>query len=162
MRVVSNTSPIANLAVIGRLELLRRRYASVQIPSAVARELAALSHPSAAQAIRTALAERWLIVAPLLEPSVAVFSPPLDPGETEAILLAVQLQADVLLMDEKLGRAAARQRGLTVAGALGELLHAKLAGRIPSVRDEIRRLKLEAGFFVDAGVEQFILSQVGE
>jgi len=45
---------------------------------------------------------------------------------------------------------------------LGELIHAKLAGWIPNVRDEIRRLRLEAGFFVDITVEKFILSQVGE
>jgi hypothetical protein len=44
---------------------------------------------------------------------------------------------------------------------LGELIHAKLAGWIPNVRDEIRRPRLEAGFFVDVTVEKFILSQVG-
>ncbi len=38
----------------------------------------------------------------------------------------------------------------------------KLSGWIPNVRDEIRRLRLEAGFFVDATVEKFILSQVDE
>jgi predicted nucleic acid-binding protein len=86
----------------------------------------------------------------------------LDRGEMEAILLACQLQADVLLMDERRGREAARQRGLIVAGVLGELIHAKLAGWIPNVSDEISRLRLGAGFFVDATVERFILSQVGE
>ena len=77
-------------------------------------------------------------------------------------MLACQLNADVLLMDEKRGREAARRRGLVVAGVLGELIHAKLAGWIPNVRDEIRRLRGDAGFFVDATVERFILSQVGE
>lgn len=48
-----------------------------------------------------------------------------------------------------------------MAGVLGELIHAKLAGWIPNVRDEIRRPRLEAGFFVDVTVEKFILSQVG-
>lgn len=72
------------------------------------------------------------------------------------------LKADVLLLDEKRGRVAARYVGLVVAGALGELVHAKHAGWIPGVRDEIHRLRREAGFFVDAEVERFILSQVGE
>ena len=66
------------------------------------------------------------------------------------------------MLDEKRGREAARHFGLVVAGALGELVHAKHAGWISSVRDEIHRLRREAGFFVDAGVERFILSQVGE
>jgi predicted nucleic acid-binding protein len=87
---------------------------------------------------------------------------PLDAGETEAIALAWQLKADVLLMDEKRGREAARQVGLVVAGVLGELVHAKLVGWIPNVHDEIRRLRTEAGFFVHADVQRFILSQVGE
>ena len=86
----------------------------------------------------------------------------LPSATSPAIALALHLRADVLLMDEKLGRAAARQCGLIVAGALGELVHAKIAGWIPSVRDDILRLRREAGFFVDAGLEPFILSQVGE
>lgn len=49
-----------------------------------------------------------------------------------------------------------------VAGVLGELVHAKLGGWVPNVRDEIRRLRLDAGFFVDGTMEKFILSQVGE
>ena len=65
-------------------------------------------------------------------------------------------------MNEKRGREAARHCGLVVAGALGELIHAKLSGWIPNVRNEIQRLRLDAGFFVDGTVEKFILSQVGE
>jgi len=162
MLAVSNTSPISNLAIIGRLEFLQRRYAVVHIPPAVKDELSALTHPFGSSCIQAALSDRWLLVEPL---SAAVSQPlpfPLDRGETEAILLACQLKADVLLMDEKRGREAARQRGLVVAGALGELIHAKFAGWIPNVRDEIRRLRVDARFFVDATVEKFILSQVGE
>ena len=160
MLAVSNTSPICNLAVIGRLDFLARRYAVVHIPPAVAKELEALRHPSASQSIRSALSEGWLRVT--IPPSVPALPIPLDAGETEAIALALHLKADVLLLDEKRGREAARHVGLVVAGALGELVHAKHAGWIPSVRDEIHGLRREAGFFVDAGVERFILSQVGE
>ena len=160
MLAVSNTSPICNLAVIGRLDFLARRYGVVQIPPAVAIELEALRHPSASQSIRSAFSEGWLRVT--IPPSVPTLPVPLDPGETEAIALALHLRADVLLLDEKRGREAARQVGLIVAGALGELVHAKHDGWIPSVRDEIHRLRQEAGFFVDGAVERFILSQVGE
>jgi hypothetical protein len=131
MLAVSNTSPISNLAIIGRLEFLQRRYDVVHIPPAVADELAALTHPSGSKRIQAALSERWLAVEPL-PASVSEKLPfPLDRGETEAILLACQLKADVLLMDEKRGREAARQSGLVVAGVLGELIHAKFAGWIP-------------------------------
>lgn len=160
MLVVSNTSPICNLAVIARLEFLARRYGVVQIPPAVAKELGALRHPSAAQSIQSAISDDWLRVA--IPPSVPALPIPLDAGETEAIALALHLMADVLLLDERRGREAARHFGLVVAGALGELVHAKHAGWISSVGDEIHRLRREAGFFIDVGVERFILSQVGE
>jgi predicted nucleic acid-binding protein len=161
MRAVSNTSPISNLAIIGRLDLLKRRYGTVRIPPAVAAELSALSHPAAKAQITAALSEGWLVVetVPRGPPRLPF---PLDAGETEAINLAVATQADVVLMDEKRGREAARRNGLAVGGLLGELLHARQAGVFPSLRAEINRLRSEAGFFVDAEIERFILSQVGE
>ncbi|MBI5388525.1 MAG: DUF3368 domain-containing protein, partial [Verrucomicrobia bacterium] len=137
------------------------RDGTVSIPPAVARELSALSHPEAKAYISAALADGWLVVeTPAPSPPRRPF--PLDAGETEAIALALSLGADVLLMDEKRGREAARHYGLTVAGALGELLHARQTGLLSDLRREIRRWRTEAGFFVDAEIEQFLLSQAGE
>lgn len=70
--------------------------------------------------------------------------------------------ADVLLIDERRGRIAARDRHLKVAVVLGELLHAKFSGQLPSVREEMRKLRSEARFFIRADIENFILSQAGE
>jgi uncharacterized protein len=161
MRAVSNTSPISNLAIIGRLDLLKLRYGTVLIPPAVAGELSALSHPAAKARIAEALAAGWLVVqAPShLPPTPRVV---LDAGESEAIALALEVRADVLLMDEKRGRQAARNLGLTVAGALGELLYARRSGLLPELRIEIDRLRTEARFFVDPEIERFILAQAGE
>ncbi|MBI4327632.1 MAG: DUF3368 domain-containing protein [Chloroflexi bacterium] len=161
MRAVSNTSPLWNLAIIGRLDLLKRRYGTVYIPPAVAQELSALSHPEAKARITAALADGWLVVeSPSAPPPLLPI--PLDAGETEAIGLALSVRADVVLIDEKRGRDGARQHGLTVAGVLGELLHARQIGLLPDLRREISRLRAEAGFFVDAEIERFIVSQVGE
>lgn len=161
MRVVSNTSPVSNLAIIGRLDLLRERYGRVHVPSAVSQELGRLSHPRGKARITAAIADGWLHVdsstlSPLPLPVV------LDAGESAAIALALGIKADVLLIDEKRGRTAARQLGLTVAGVLGELLHAKLKGNLPELSAEFQKLRTEAGFFIDAGIEQFMLSQAGE
>jgi len=162
MLAVSNTSPVSNLAIIGRLDFLRRRYSVVQIPPAVASELAGLTHPAGRQQVQTAVADGWLMVKPLDQTVTPQLPFPLDPGETAAIALACQLKADVLLMDENRGREAARHCGLVVAGVLGGLAHAKFAGWIPNVRNEIQRLRIEARFFLDVTVEKFILSQVNE
>lgn len=125
MRAVSNTSPICNLAVIGRLDLLRRRYGRVSITPAVKAELDLLSHAAGKASVMAAIAEGWLVVE-----LVKCFPAPplpfaLDAGESEAILLACQTEADVLLMDERRRRAAARALGLSVGGVLGELLPRK-------------------------------------
>jgi hypothetical protein len=114
MHVVSNTSPLSNLAIIGRLDLLRQRYGLVRIPPAVAQELARLSHPEGKARIDAALFAGWLQVdsttpGPLQLP----FN--LGAGETAAIALALATKADVLLIDEKRGRTAARYVGLTKA-----------------------------------------------
>jgi uncharacterized protein len=162
MVVVSNTSPISNLAIIGRLEFLRKRYSVVHIPSAVEEELGALSHSRAAGNIVEAIGEEWIHPHFNSIPSSASFLPPLDRGEEEAINLACHLRADILLIDERPGRTAARKRGLSIGGVLGELIFAKNAGWIASVRNEIIRLRHDAGFFVDPAIEQFVLSEVGE
>ena len=161
MRVVSDTSPISNLAIIGRLELLKRRYGVVHLPSAVAQELSALSHPGAQSAIASAFAEGWLLEASA-PVSTSKLPFPLDPGEKEAIALALSIHADVLLMDEKKGRQAARQLGLQVGGLLGELLHAKQNGFVADLRKELTELRTQAGFLIDSEIERFILSQAGE
>lgn len=57
MRAVSNTSPISNLAVIGRLDLLREQFREISIPEAVAKELESIPHPSAGRLIEQALRE---------------------------------------------------------------------------------------------------------
>jgi hypothetical protein len=161
MRIVSNTSPLSDLASIGRLDLPKQRYGTVRVPAAVARELSALSHSGAQTHINAALAEGWLVIEdpPAFRPTLPFA---LDSGETEAIALALATKADLLLADERRGQEAARQPGLVVAGVLGELLRARQVGLLLNLRSEIRRLRSEAGFFVDTKIEQFILPQVGE
>jgi predicted nucleic acid-binding protein len=163
MRAVSNTSPLSNLAIIGRLELLRERYGTVLSPPAVHQELAALSHADGKARIETALREGWLKVEPLPADAAAIALPcELDPGETDALRLCLHLRADKVILDDALGRTAARSLGLQFSGLLGELVFAKLGGRVGTVKAEIDLLRTEARFFVSAEVEAVILAQAGE
>ena len=105
MRVVSNTSPISNLAIIGRVHLLRERYACVVIPSAVRAELLGLTHPAGRGAIEAALRDGWLIEESLpVQRVLPELCSSLDPGEAEAIALAASTATAVLLLDERRGR----------------------------------------------------------
>lgn len=163
-RAVSNTSPLTNLAVIGRLDLVRNQLKQVSVPEAVWREMLALPHASGRAALVAAREDGWLVVAPVASPVLAAslrFSG-LDEGESEAIALAAETSACLLLIDEKKGRAAARRLGLTATGALGIIAAARKSGAIPSASVEIRRLRTEAGFFISSEVEENTLRIAGE
>ena len=96
-----------------------------------------------------ALLAGWLEVEPLPAAATTLVLPGvLDPGEIEAIQLCRHLSADKLILDDALARAAARALGLKFAGLPGELVFAKHAGRVPSMKAEIALLRSEARFFV--------------
>jgi predicted nucleic acid-binding protein len=163
MAAVSDTSAISNLALIGRLELLRNQFQTVWIPEAVAAELDRLTDTDARAAIQAAIQEAWIrIGAPLNRQLIAGFARDLDAGEAEAIVLAIEIKAELLLIDEREGRAIARDAGLKVRGILGVLIRAKAVGDIVSIKDEIAALREDAGFFIAPGLEAEILQSAGE
>lgn len=163
MTVVSNTSPICNLAIIGQLPLLRAEFDLVQIPRAVLDELHALNHPAGLASVQGALAAGWLMPTAVRNAStVRAFGLSLDRGEAEAIALAMELPADLLLLDEAEGRDMATAIGLRVRGILGVLREAKRCRRVSSIRDLIWKLRVEAHFFVAPALEAEFLRSVGE
>lgn len=163
MRVVSNTSPISNLAIAGRLDLLRAKYGAVVIPEAVRRELLRLAHPAGAAAVRQAFAEGWLVTEAVADRTlIPVLRARVDEGEAEAIELARQTKADLLLMDDSAGRAVAREEALPFTGLVGVLAEEREAGRIASLKAELATLRRECGFFLSAELEARVLRRVGE
>jgi predicted nucleic acid-binding protein len=126
MLAVSNTSPISNLATIGLLNLLMLQFGALWIPGAVAVELEAHPDPTALIAIQTAIREEEIkIAAPRDSTLLRVLLSDLHKGEAEAIALASDLSADLVLIDEQEGRRRAANAGLAVTGVLGILLRAK-------------------------------------
>ena len=162
--VVSNTSPLTNLAAIGRLDLVREQLRDVLVPSAVWAEMSALPHKDGRRTLKAAREAGWLRVVSVsdsaLPASLRLIG--LDAGESEAIALAHEHSASLLLMDERKGRIAAGRIGITVTGALGILAAAYRNGSIPSAKVEIARLKSEAGFFVSSEIEDHMLRIAGE
>jgi predicted nucleic acid-binding protein len=143
---VADAGPLVALAKVNRLDLLGQLFDEVHIPPAVRQELAAKSGPEAAR-LDDALARFIRIHAPLphppeLEPAIGR----LGPGEREAIALAYQTGA-LLLMDERRGRGAARLLGLKVTGVAGVLVEAKAAGLIPRVRPVLEEMR-GAGYWL--------------
>jgi predicted nucleic acid-binding protein len=159
--VVSNTSPLMNLAVIGRLNIIERLYSSVTIPQAVARELtAALPEQFSEQAIKNL---SWLKVHSVqsrqLTESLLI---DLDIGEAEAIALSVEMKAGLLLLDERRGRSIAQRFELRFIGLMGLLIEAKRKGHIPAVKPVLDHLIAKAGFWIDKRLYARVLQEVGE
>ena len=103
MIVVGNTSPITNLAAIGQFDLLHSLYGEVSIPDAVWTELNAHGRqwPGSAEVANASWVERRAVGNQEL---VVAFERDLDRGEAEAIALAVEMSADLILLDEHEGR----------------------------------------------------------
>jgi len=163
MLTVSDTSPISNLAIIGQLNLLHEQFGDVLIPEAVYDEFSRMASLPARRLIVQAVESAWLSVHKVNSGThLDWLLWDLDRGEAEAIALAVELKADILLIDELEGRRMARESGLTVRGVLGVLMRAKKTGSLAAIKPSIEMLKSQARFFVAAELEQRVLNEVGE
>lgn len=161
MIVVSNTSPIMNLTIIGQLNLLNRLYGKVFIPEAVFRELSTVdSEESGLLKIQSHL---WIEKRFITNRSLAdALLLDLDVGEAEAIVLAKDIKADLLLIDERRGRTIASRLGLKVIGLLGVLVEVKRMGFISRVKPILDELIEKAGFWISSQLYKHVLYEVGE
>ncbi len=156
MIVVSDTSPLGSLALIDYLWLLQSIYTSIVIPDIVADELAAAQDTR----IQQIPALEWVQVQSLSDVATAKTLQAvkkLDPGEAYAIALALQIKANELLIDERLGRREAKRYGLSVIGLLGILVVAKQRNLIPKVQPVVESLVSQAGFRVSPRLYQQVL-----
>jgi len=151
--VIADTGPINYMLLIGHIEILPALFERVTLPTAVKEEL---SHPGA-----PALVRDWILAPP---PWVEIREVArtaddelrhLDRGEEAAILLAIELQADLLLIDDREGVAAAEHKGLKVAGTLAVLLLAAQQG-ILDLADAFDRLKRTSFHYRQEILDRFL------
>lgn len=153
MIVVSDTSAITSLLQVGRAALLEDLYQEVLIPEAVQKELLRV-HPSLPSFLHSE--------AVLNDREVQRLLAELDLGEAEAIALAKERKADLLLMDELEGRRVARREGVRYVGLLGVLIQARQLGKIASLRQVITDLETIAGFHLSEEIKAAAFTKVGE
>ena len=160
MLVVSNTSPILNLALIDRLSLIKEQFDTVAIPRGVLKELRIDENLPGSKNIRDGLDAKWLQVEEIHDSAIVrILKRELDSGEAEAITLALETRAQWVLLDESEARRIAKDLGLKVTGVLGILLRACRQKRIPSLRTEMERLREKAGFFIADHLIEDLLKQ---
>ncbi len=156
--VVSNSSVIIALVRICRLDLLEKLFGKVIVPEAVWKEATVEGKPGYEKIVRAGFLHveraRNMGLVALLEEFI-------DTGEAEAIVLALELKADLLLVDDRDARNLAKKLGLQLMGTLGVIALAKYRGLIPKAKPIINQL-IESGFWISRRVLEEFLKELNE
>ena len=160
MKVVSKTSPLRYLIAAGQTDLLPQLFGAIDIPAAVEREML---DPHAPPTVRGWMAQppAWLRIRHVQSAPDPELTSELDAGEAEAIQLAQELRADMLIMDERRGRQMASQKGIIVVGLLGILRESHRRGLVDNpiaIAAQLRTL----GFHASRALLQRFEEQVRE
>ncbi|MDO9129298.1 MAG: DUF3368 domain-containing protein [Anaerolineales bacterium] len=161
MIVVSNTTPLIGLASIQHFDLLWRLFGEIHISKAVYDE-AVTSGREAGGAKREVAKAGWIKTVEIHDRlAVEVLLDEMDLGEAETIVLAREIRAYWVLMDEKKGRRKLAQLGLNKIGTIGILLKAQQLGLLSLIRPELEKLQTQ-GFSISQAVIDAVLKQAGE
>ncbi|WP_336037804.1 DUF3368 domain-containing protein [Halobacterium yunchengense] len=156
--VVSDTSPLLNLALIDRTDLLRSQFSDVTVPQQVWDELT--EGEDGLEALRELRDDGFLHLVEVERSDLFVeLFHELDLGETAALCYAVEEDADLVLLDERDGRRVARRHDLNVTGVIGILLRGANTGAV-DLEHELDALR-EAGFWISDDLYSQILSETG-
>ena len=156
---ICNTSPLQYLHQIGQLNIIPALVGSIIVPPAVLVELDA----GIAKGLDLPQPEnlKWVrIQAPVSAKAVSLITD-FGPGESQVLMLALEMPGSVALLDDALARRVAIAKGMPIKGALGLLLDAKRARHLPMVKPSLDKLQ-ELGFRLAQHTRQAVLKLVGE
>ena len=155
-QVVSDTSPLLNLALIERLDLVREQFSTVVVPEQVWDEL--MDGEDGVDRLRSVHDDGLLEIVTVEDtPLFAEFRRDLDIGEAAALAYAIDADADLVLMDEREARQTARRHELPITGVIGILLRGSKEGTV-SLRTELDRLR-DVGFWIADDLYETVLEQ---
>jgi len=159
--IVSNSTPLINFAAIDRLDILEALFTMLIIPPAVEFELLerGAQYPNVTIIRQAAFIKKHDIHNEMLRTALSI---DLDPGEAEAIILALEQKADLLLLDELAGRTIAESYQIAFTGSIGCLIEAKRIGIIPKIKPILDAMRMEASFWVNHLLYARILMEQGE
>lgn len=160
MIIVSDATPLIALAKVGKLTLLKKLFETIRIPGSVYNEVVkdAKGRPGSLEVSQAS----WIVTQSLSDwTKVDYLRADLDLGEAEALVLAEELAADWIILDENKARLAADLIGLSCIGTIGILLLAKRVGEIVALRPLLDELKSKK-FYISDHVYQSALKQAGE
>lgn len=162
MKVISNTSVLIGLSSIGMLFLLREWFPEgILVPEAVWREVVDEgAERSGAQEVSAA---NWIKVQKVKDKGmVRLLRVELDEGEAETIALAHEMNANLVLLDERDARRVAMRMGLKVLGTVGILLWGKQMGKFMSLQEQLDDLRVQGKFQISQRLYDRVLQEAGE
>ncbi len=162
MKPVSNASVLIGLSSIGMLELMHKRFPEgLLIPIAVQREV--VDEGEGRSGAREVAESNWIKVQKVDdEKLVGLLRAELDEGEAEAIALAHQIAAKVILLDEKDARLVAQRMNIRVLGTIGLLIWAKKTGKLKTLSTYLETLRSQGKFRFSQALYERALREVGE
>jgi len=155
MILIADSSALVALAIVDKLDVLEILFGSVYIPTAVFNEISKKDKPQSKK-LTDYCKNRTIDVAPQ-----ANFNISLGLGESEAILLYKEKNADFLLCDDKKAKKFAQTFGINTIGSLGILLKAKEKKLIDTISPLLTLLK-ESNIFIDDKTFELVLKMAGE
>jgi predicted nucleic acid-binding protein len=161
MIVVSDTTVLSTLFLMGRLDWLEQLFGQVIIPQSVFNELLELE--SFGHDVSVFKKASWFVVESASNQQlIADFSKELDLGESEAIVLALEKKADFLLIDERKGTRKATELGLQTIGLLRVVIELKDRKIISVVRPYLDAMRQTGGFWISDRLYSKVLESAGE
>lgn len=158
--VVIDASPLIGLAIVDGLSWLPKLFDTLYVSETVKAEVLPGTSAAGEDAIAHAFEFGGLNI--LQEPIKPHLDIDLDAGETNCINIALQYPGQALLvMDERVGRAVAKEKGIKVIGTAAIIGIAKRKGLITSAKDVFERLH-HSDFRIAQAVIKQVLSSVGE
>lgn len=159
-RVVVNTTPLIALSHVEQLDILRKLYGEIIIPEAVYRELSVKTDSICKKTVDSSL--DWIRVDKIKnQMAKAMYKTQLHDGEVEVMILAKEIAADVVIIDDANAKRHAKYLGLSVTGTLGVLIKAKQERYIDELKPILQRM-VENGIYISQGLIELCLNQVGE
>ncbi len=157
-KVITNTTPILSLLKIDKLNILKEIYGEIIVPNAVYQEIEKGKYKSYYQDLKSI---DWIKIKHIKNTDSLSFFVDLDKGEAEVLILAKEQKADLVILDEIMGRRYAKRLGLKLTGTLGILLKAKEKGIINSLRELLTELT-EKGTWLNPKLIKKVISLANE